>query len=102
LLASGGTANHAHLLYVLPATMDLAKSVQILKANSSRWMREHTGRFQWQKGYGAFSVSESNKEKVKTYIANQIEHHKKHSFEQEYLSLLTKHNIKYDLKYVFD
>lgn len=102
MLASGGTANHAHLLYLLPATMPLAESIQVLKTNSSRWMGEHTRKFQWQRGYGAFSVSESNSEKVKTYIANQLEHHRRHSFEQEYLSLLKKHKIAFDMKYVFD
>jgi putative transposase len=64
VLACGGVENHCHLLYVLPATIRLSESVQALKANSSRWMREQTRRFHWQKGYGAFSVSESNKPRV--------------------------------------
>jgi hypothetical protein len=76
--------------------------VQSLKANSSRWIREQAGRFQWQKGYGAFSVSESAKPKVLEYIANQREHHARHSFEDEFIALLKKHNVDYDPRYVFD
>lgn len=60
VLCAGGTANHAHLLIALPATMPLAKAVQVLKANSSRWLGEHRFDFAWQEGYGAFSVSTSN------------------------------------------
>jgi len=102
VLASGGVENHCHLLYVLPATIALADSIQSLKANSSRWMRKQTRSFHWQKGYAAFSVSESNKPKVLTYIATQREHHKKHSFESEFIALLKKHNVEYDHRYVFD
>jgi REP element-mobilizing transposase RayT len=102
ILACGGIENHCHLLYVLPATITLSHTVQSLKANSSRWIREQAGRFQWQKGYGAFSVSESAKPKVLEYIANQREHHARHSFEDEFIALLKKHNVDYDPRYVFD
>jgi hypothetical protein len=64
VLAAGGTSNHAHLLVVLPADVAFAKAVQILKANSSRWLGEHGLRFAWQEGYGAFSVSSSNRDAV--------------------------------------
>ena len=60
VLCAGGTANHAHLLIALPVSMPLAKAVQALKANSSRWLGEHGFEFAWQEGYGAFSVSASN------------------------------------------
>ena len=102
VLACGGIENHCHLLYVLPATLRLSDSIQSLKANSSRWMREQMRSFQWQKGYGAFSVSESAKPRVLEYIASQREHHKKHSFEAEFVALLKKHNVDYDPRYVFD
>lgn len=97
----GGTANHIHLLYDLPATMKLSDSVRLIKANSSRFMQEHGVRFAWQKGFGAFGVSASNKAKVLQYIATQKQHHRKITFEDEFIALLKKHNVPYDPKYVF-
>ncbi len=77
LLAAGGTANHIHLLISIPPKIPLAKAVQELKGNSSRWLHEHGVDFAWQEGYGAFSVSQSQKQIVTDYIANQPEHHAK-------------------------
>ena len=59
-------------------------------------------RFEWQRGYGAFWVSESMSDTVKQYIDNQEEHHRKSSFEDEYIAFLKKHKIEYDPQYVFD
>ncbi len=101
LLAGGGTANHIHLLLAVPPTTPLAKIVQELKGNSSRWLHERGIRFQWQEGYGAFSVSQSQKDVVARYIATQSEHHRKWSFEQEFMTLLRKSGISYDARYVF-
>ena len=101
LLAAGGTGNHVHLLIALPPTMMLSKAMQELKANSSRWLHERGIRFAWQEGYGAFSVSQSQKQIVADYIANQAEHHKKWSFEQEFMTLLKKSGAAYDTRYVF-
>lgn len=101
VLCAGGTANHAHLMIALPATIPLAKAIQVLKGNSSRWLSEHGFDFAWQEGYGAFSVSASNRDAVRHYIENQAEHHRKHAFEDEYVSLLRKCNIAYDPKFVF-
>ena len=101
VLCSGGTANHAHLLIALPATIPLAKAIQVLKANSSRWLGEHGFDFAWQDGYGAFSVSASNLAAVKDYIERQAEHHAKHSFEDEFVSLLRKSGVTYDPEFVF-
>jgi putative transposase len=101
VLCAGGTANHAHLLIVLPASVPIAKAVQVLKANSSRWLGEHGLDFSWQQGYGAFSVSASNREAVKHYIEHQAEHHAKHSFEDEFVSLLRKSGVTYDPEFVF-
>jgi putative transposase len=100
VICAGGTANHTHLLIALPASMSLAKAIQILKANSSRWLGEHGFDFAWQEGYGAFSVSASNIDAVKYYIEHQAEHHTKHSFESEFVSLLRKSGVAYDPKFV--
>jgi putative transposase len=101
VLEVGGTANHAHLLLVLPADMALSKAMQSLKANSSRWMGEHGVDFWWQQGYGAFSVSASNRGRVRDYIRRQAEPHHKRSFEAEFVALLTGSGVDYDPKFVF-
>lgn len=100
-IAIGGTPNHLHALIQLPSTMSLSEAANKLKSNSSRWMSEHGPRFAWQEGYGAFSVSPSQVESVKKYIANQVEHHKKRNFEEEYVALLKKCGVDYDSRYVF-
>ena len=98
--AVGGVADHVHILFFLPSTMTLAKAIQELKANSSRWMRQRDRRFSWQQGYGAFGVSQSNKQAVIDYIDNQAEHHRKMSFEEEFVALLKRHGVDYDPKWV--
>jgi len=98
LIAAGGTANHIHLLFVLPASHSLAQAVQKLKGSSSRWMGQD---FCWQEGYGAFSVSPSHVPVVKRYIQNQEEHHRKRNFEEEFVALLRNCEIEYDERYVF-
>jgi REP element-mobilizing transposase RayT len=98
LIAAGGTANHVHLLFDLPAPSPLAHAVQKLKGSSSHWMGKG---FSWQEGYGAFSVSPSQIEVVKEYIQNQEEHHRKRDFEQEFVALLRNCGIVYDERYVF-
>src|SRR5271157_2466165 len=101
LLIAGGTNNHLHALIALPAAMPLAKAVQELKGNSSRWMNQHGPRFAWQEGYGAFSVSVSNKRAVMEYIADQHRHHEKRSFEEEFVTMLRKSGIDYDSRFLF-
>jgi REP element-mobilizing transposase RayT len=93
--------DHAHLLIQLPATLTLAKAVQLLKGSSSKWVGEHGREFSWQEGYGAFGVSKSNMNAVVKYIANQEKHHRKITFEEEFIALLEKHGIEYDPRYVF-
>ena len=73
-----------------------------IKTNSSKWMNDHQERFGWQDGYGAFGVSESNLPAVVNYIHSQKEHHRRTTFEDEYLALLKKHKIDFDLRFVFD
>ena len=101
VVAAGGTANRPHLLILLPQTITLGKAMQDLKANTSRWLRETARDFQWQQGYGAFSVSQSQRETVTKYIANQAEHHRTRSFEEEFTALLQRSGIQYDPRFVF-
>jgi REP-associated tyrosine transposase len=101
VLSAGGTTNHAHLLIALPADISAAKAMQVLKANSSRWMREHGIDFTWQEGYGAFSVSASNADTVRNYIEHQPEHHARRSYEDEFLALLRKTGMNYEPEQVF-
>jgi putative transposase len=101
IFAIGGTRNHLHLLLPLPAAESLAKAVQTLKANSSKWINEHGNGFAWQEGYGAFSVSASAVSAVTAYIENQTSHHVRQSFEDEFRILLNKHGIEFDEKFLF-
>jgi REP element-mobilizing transposase RayT len=98
LVAAGGTANHVHLLIILPPTACLATAIQKLKGSSSRWLGKG---FAWQEGYGAFRVSPSQVAVVKKYIAGQEAHHRKHSFEEEFTTLLRICGVEFDPKFVF-
>lgn len=98
LMAAGGTANHVHLLFPLPASCSLAHALQKLKGNSSHWMGHG---FSWQEGYGAFSVSPSQLPVLEQYIRWQEEHHRKRSFEEEFVALLRNCGVAYDERYVF-
>lgn len=103
-LAIGGTTDHMHALLSLPGMMSFAKAVQLIKGGSSKWINDTFPRhkkFEWQEGYGAFSVSASKVPKTIAYINNQKEHHRKKTFQEEFLELLTKHGIEYDQRYVF-
>ena len=103
-LAIGGTTDHMHALLSLPGMMSFAKAVQLIKGGSSKWINDTFPRpkkFEWQEGYGAFSVSASQVAKTMAYINNQKEHHRKKTFQEEFLELLTKHGIEYDQRYVF-
>jgi REP element-mobilizing transposase RayT len=103
-LEVGGTANHVHALVSLPTTMTVANAVQLLKGNSSKWIHEAIRPafpFEWQEGYGAFSVGVSQIEATRACICNQEEHHRGRSFEEEYRAFLQKHDVSYDDKYVW-
>ena len=101
VLAVGGMPNHVHILIALPSDIPVAKAVQTFKANSSRWIGEHNINFAWQEGYGAFSVSASNRGAVKDYIKRQPEHHANRAYEDELIALLQKSGVAYDLAEVF-
>jgi len=101
-LTINGTADHVHLLLNFPPILGVADALRVVKANSSRWAREGGRRkFAWQARYGAFSVSQSNLLAVAKYIADQEAHHRKATFEQEFLALLKKHGLPYDERYVW-
>ena len=107
ILASGGTEDHVHLLVNIHPSFAVADTVRHIKANASRWVNKNhplkrNRKFQWQREYGAFSVSQSLSAKVKRYVRNQEEHHKKKSFKEEYLEFLRRHEIEFDEQYVFD
>src|SRR5271168_4591947 len=88
---AGGMSDHVHLLMVLPSDIDIAKAVQLVKGGSSKWIREnHSKNFNWQNGYGAFTVNHLSMQKTKMYIRNQKQHHKKMSFEEEFRLLLER------------
>jgi hypothetical protein len=88
------------VLILLPQNITLA-AMQEIKANSSRWLRETSAEFQWQEGYGAFSVSQSQRQVVVDYIASQAQHHQKHSYEEEFLALLKNSGVQYDPRFIF-
>jgi len=99
-VAIGGTENHVHVLFHLSPKISLAKAVQLLKGNSSKWIGEQGMDFAWQEGYGAFTVSSSNLDAVTRYIRNQEAHHRKFSFEDEFRAILKKHCVDYDPQHI--
>ena len=105
LLALNGPANHVHLLAVCHPKHALSDVFRDIKSISTDWIHAKFPAlkdFAWQTGYSAFSVSPSNAEKVKAYIAGQQKHHRKQTFEDELIALLECHGIEYDRRYVFD
>ena len=103
MIAAGGVTNHIHLLMTLPKKTSLSDYMMKIKANSSRWLKTMGSQyraFAWQDGFGAFSVSASMVEKVAGYINNQEEHHRKHTYKEEFESFLRAYHIEYDEKYI--
>jgi REP element-mobilizing transposase RayT len=102
-LAINGMEDHVHLLVKLRPDKALSDVMRDLKANTSGWMHDtfpDLKDFSWQRGYGAFTVSQSNIEKVRGYIAQQKEHHQKKSFRDEFIEFLEANDIEYDKKYL--
>jgi len=105
LLLAGGMPDHLHLLVSLSRNTPIASTVRDIKANSCRWFRQHHGHGKnsiWQRGYAAFSVSFSDTERVRSYIRNQEQHHRKMTFEEELLRLLRRHDLEFDERYLWD
>jgi putative transposase len=92
--AVGGTDDHVHVLIGIPPMMPVAKAVQTIKANSSRWIRETARDFAWQEGYAAFSVSISHTDATVAYIQGQAEHHKRRGYGEELAAMLRKHHMR--------
>jgi putative transposase len=104
-LMIGGVEDHVHILLVLSRSAAIADVVKELKRSSSVWMKRRAPEldsFAWQSGYGAFSIGFSQVDAVRSYIARQEEHHGKTSFQEEYRELLSRYEIAYDERYVWD
>ena len=100
----GGWLDHVHILCSLSRNHAIAEMIADAKRNSSAWVKTQGGlltKFQWQAGYGAFSVSPSQAEEVRQYILGQEGHHKVRTFQEEYLDLLKRCNVSYDEKYLW-
>ena len=100
----GGVADHVHILLSLPSTLAISKAMQLIKGGSSKWIHETVPEqrtFVWQEEYGAFSVSVSQLDKTIAYIKGQEAHHRKITFQEEFLALLKKHRIEYDERYLW-
>lgn len=102
-IAVGGTGDHVHLLIGLRATHRLADVLREIKAATSEWVHQELSiaTFSWQEGYGAFTVSASQLDKVKHYVATQAEHHRHRSFQEEYRDLLVKSGVPFDERYLW-
>ena len=101
-LEINGTNDHVHVLAKLRPTISVSEFLSKLKSGSSSWARRQTaGRFGWQARFGAFSVSESQAERVRGYIRSQEEHHRKQSFEEEFKALLHAHKIDFDASHLW-
>ena len=105
VLRVGGVEDHVHILCRLNKTMTIADLVRELKRESSQWIKMKgpaLADFYWQSGYGAFSVSPGHVEVLREYIANQVEHHRTETFQDELRRLLTKYGVQWDERYVWD
>ncbi|MEZ5424989.1 MAG: IS200/IS605 family transposase [Pyrinomonadaceae bacterium] len=105
ILATGGMPDHVHLLVSLPGTISVSKALQLLKGGSSKWIHDtfpDQRLFEWQRGYGAFSIGVSDLKRTIRYIKNQTEHHRQRSFEDEFIAFVIKNGIEYDERYIFD
>ena len=104
-LIVGVVEDHVHILCNLGRTITIAQLIEKIKTTSSSRIKEEGAKvkdFYWQSGFGAFSVSQSNMEAVRTYIANQEVHHRKLTFQEEYRLLLERHGLTWDERYVWD
>ncbi len=105
VLIVGGAADHVHILCAISRSHSLADLVGDLKRASSKWIKtkgQLLTKFAWQGGYGAFSVGESNVDRVREYIATQEDHHRKRTFQEEYRQFLADYGVEFDERYVWD
>jgi putative transposase len=104
-LSVGGYVDHVHLLVGLSRTITIAKLLERIKTETSKWAKDKEGcssGFSWQSGYGVFSVSHSNRIAVDEYIRGQHDHHEKKSFQEEFRQLCRLHDVEFDERYVWD
>jgi REP element-mobilizing transposase RayT len=104
-LLIGGTDDHVHILFSLSRTDTVADLVEDVKTSTSKWIKQtgpDASEFHWQSGYGAFSIGQSNVPSLKRYIANQKEHHRRGSFQDEFRTLCSRYNVEIDERYVWD
>ena len=105
MMIINGMPNHIHILVGTKPTCNLSDLVRVIKANSSKWINDKkfgNTRFEWQKGFGAFTVSQSVVDDVINYIKDQEAHHKTKSFQEEYIDFLKAYKIEYKNEYLFD
>jgi putative transposase len=104
LLEIGGIEDHIHIVTTCSPKIALSDFVRDIKANSSRWVRDEKGRveFNWQTGYGAFTVSHSKVDDTRKYVQNQREHHDGWSFEDEFRAILQRHGVAFNEEYLFE
>ena len=105
LVEIGGVADHVHLLTYIPPTRAVSDFIRELKANSSKWVNELEDvkrKFEWQKGYSAFTVSYSQTNPVRNYLRGQKEHHRRKSFIEEYIEFLKRHDLSFRPEYLFE
>ncbi len=101
-LLSGGDCDHIHALFSLSRTWTVANVVKEVKASSSKWMKTKAGEFQWQAGYGAFSIGQSGVASLKQYIAEQKAHHREQLFQDEFRSFCRVYQVEINERYVWD
>ncbi len=101
-LEIGGVQDHIHFIVKLKPTLNVSKFLEKLKPSVTKWARTTINpKFEWQDGYGAFSIGESQVPGVRKYIQNQEEHHKKHSFEKEFIDMLKQAGIEFDVRFLW-
>jgi putative transposase len=102
-LIVGGVEDPVHALFALSRNYSIAEIVKEIKISSSRWVKAKSQKkFSWRRGYGAFSVSQSNLHEVTRYIERQEEHHRRVTFQDEFRAFLEKYRVEYDERYVWD
>ena len=104
LIEIGGVEDHIHILAGLSPAIAVSEVIRDVKANSSKWMTDEVGQsdFEWQKGYGGFTVSYDRIDLVGNYIRNQEEHHKTRTFQDEYIDFLQRHGIEFRMEHLFE
>ncbi|MDP1879471.1 MAG: IS200/IS605 family transposase [Parachlamydiaceae bacterium] len=103
-LLIGGVEDHIHVCVEIPPSLNISDVMKTVKVSTTKWIKQNyvnCNDFEWQQGYGAFSVSTSNKNVLLEYIKNQEQHHKKVDFREEFLILLQKHGVKFEEKYLW-